>query len=91
MSIITWIVVAMIAAIVADQVNNCEGFTVDLCLSLLGAAIGGVVYSHFAAAITPVEIDPYNPLVALFGSASALFVYRLFATAARHRLGDHRR
>jgi len=90
MSIITWIVVAMIAAIVADQVNNCEGFTVDLCLSLLGAAIGGVVYNHFGAAITPVEIDPHNPLVALFGSASALFVYRLFATAARHRLGDHR-
>jgi uncharacterized membrane protein YeaQ/YmgE (transglycosylase-associated protein family) len=89
MSVVAWILVAIVAGIVADHVSHCEGFTVDLCLSLIGGVIGGVFYSHFGARAASTGLDPYSVLAASFGAVSALFVYRLLANSARHRWGGH--
>ncbi len=80
MSILAWIVLGLIAGFVASQVVNKsgEGLLLDIVLGVVGAFVGGYLFTLFGAA--PVTgLNLYSMLVAIVGAIVVLVVYHLLA------------
>ena len=80
MSILAWIVLGLIAGFIASQVVNKsgEGVLLDIVLGIVGAFVGGYLFTLFGAA--PVTgLNLYSMLVAVVGSIVVLVVYHLIA------------
>ena len=78
MSIIAWIVLGLIAGFVASQVVNKsgEGLLIDIVLGIVGAFVGGYLFTLFGAA--PVTgLNLYSMLVATVGAIVVLVIYHL--------------
>ena len=78
MSILAWIVLGLIAGFIASQVVNKsgEGLIVDIVLGIVGAVVGGYLFTLFGAA--PVTgLNLYSMLVAVVGAIVVLLVYHL--------------
>lgn len=76
MSIIGWIVLGLIAGFIASKIVNKqgEGFFLDIVLGIVGALVGGFIFSAFgAAAVT--GFNAYSLLVAVVGAVVVLFLY----------------
>ena len=76
MSIIGWIVLGLIAGFVASKLVNKrgEGFVMDIVLGVVGAIVGGFIFSMFGG--TPVTgFNVYSMLVAVIGAVVVLLVY----------------
>lgn len=84
MSIIAWIVLGLIAGFIASQIVNKsgEGLILDLVLGVIGAFVGGYVFTLFGAA--PVTgLNLYSILVAVVGAIIVLVVYHMIAGGRR--------
>ena len=69
MSFLAWIVLGLIAGFVGSKLVNHsgEGFFLDIILGIVGAVVGGWLFSAFGAA--PVSgVNLYSLLVAVVGS-----------------------
>ena len=76
MSIIGWIVLGLIAGFIASKIVNKEGsgFILDIVLGVVGAIVGGWLFSFFGAdGVTGFNI--YSMVVAVLGAVLVLFVY----------------
>ena len=76
MSIIGWIILGLIAGYIASKIVNKagEGFFLDIVLGIVGAIVGGFIFSAFGASgITGLNI--YSMIVAIIGSVVVLVVY----------------
>ncbi|HXT79490.1 MAG TPA: GlsB/YeaQ/YmgE family stress response membrane protein [Acetobacteraceae bacterium] len=76
MSIIAWIILGLIAGFIASKIVNKQGqgFMLDVALGVIGAIVGGVLFSVFGAAgVTGLNI--YSLIVAIIGSVVVLWVY----------------
>ena len=76
MSIIGWIVLGLIAGFVASKLVNKrgEGFVMDIVLGVVGAIVGGFIFSMFGG--TPVTgFNVYSMLVSVIGAVVVLLVY----------------
>jgi uncharacterized membrane protein YeaQ/YmgE (transglycosylase-associated protein family) len=76
MSILAWIVLGLVAGFIGSKVVNKtgEGFALDIVLGIVGAVVGGWLFSIFGAAgVTGVNI--YSLLVAVVGSVVVLVAY----------------
>ncbi len=77
MSIIGWIILGLIAGWVASKIvgGSGQGFFIDLALGILGALVGGFLYSETfgGPGITGVNIG--SIIVAIIGSIIILFIY----------------
>ena len=76
MSIIGWIVLGLIAGFIASKIVNKrgEGFFGDIILGVVGAVVGGFLFSAFGGAgVTGFNI--YSLVVAIIGSIVVLVVY----------------
>ena len=76
MSIIGWIVFGLIAGFIASKIVNKagEGLIVDILLGVVGAVVGGEVFSFFGAdGVTGFNI--YSMVVAVIGAVIVLVVY----------------
>jgi uncharacterized membrane protein YeaQ/YmgE (transglycosylase-associated protein family) len=79
MSIIAWLVLGLIAGFIASQIVNRsgEGVLLDIVLGIVGAFVGGFLFSLFGAA--PVTgFNLYSAVVATVGAVVVLFVYHAF-------------
>ena len=77
MSILTWIVLGLVAGFIASKIVNKqgEGFLGDITLGVIGAVVGGFIFSWFGAAgVTGFNL--YSILVAVLGAILSLVVYR---------------
>ena len=86
MSILAWVVLGLIAGFVASQIVNKsgEGIVLDIVLGVVGAFVGGYLFTLFGAA--PVTgLNLYSMLVAVVGSVVVLVVYHLLL-AGRSRI-----
>ena len=84
MSIIGWIVLGLIAGFIASKiVNNAgEGFFLDIILGIVGAVVGGFIFSAFGAAgVTGFNL--YSMIVAIVGAVIVLWLYHAIAGARR--------
>jgi uncharacterized membrane protein YeaQ/YmgE (transglycosylase-associated protein family) len=83
MSFLAWIVLGLIAGFIASKIVNKsgEGIFLDILLGIVGAVIGGWVFTRFGAAgVTGVNL--YSILVAVVGSIIFLLVYHMMRRAA---------
>jgi uncharacterized membrane protein YeaQ/YmgE (transglycosylase-associated protein family) len=76
MSIIGWLILGLIAGFIASKVVNKsgEGVVLDIVLGVIGAMVGGFLFTSFGAApVTGLNI--YSMFVAVVGAVVVLFVY----------------
>ena len=80
MSIISWIILGLIAGYVGSKIVNRQGqgLMLDIALGVVGAIVGGVLFSFFGATGI-IGLNLYSMLVAVVGSVVVLWVYHAFA------------
>jgi uncharacterized membrane protein YeaQ/YmgE (transglycosylase-associated protein family) len=86
MSILTWIVLGLISGFLASKIVNKhgEGILMDIILGIVGAVVGGFVFSLFGATgVTGLNL--YSLLVAVIGAIVVLILYH----AIRRSPGTH--
>ena len=80
MSIIAWLVLGLIAGFIASKIVNKrgEGFFMDILLGIVGAVVGGWLFSFFGAeGVTGFNL--YSMLVAIVGAIVVLVLYHMVA------------
>ena len=78
MGIIAWIVLGLIAGFIASKIVNHtgSGIIMDIVLGVVGALVGGFLFSIFGAAgVTGFNI--YSMLVAIVGAVVVLWIYHM--------------
>lgn len=78
MSIIGWIVLGLISGFIASKIVNKqgEGLIVDLILGIVGAVVGGYIFTALGfAGVTGFNI--WSMLVAVIGAIVVLWIYHL--------------
>jgi uncharacterized membrane protein YeaQ/YmgE (transglycosylase-associated protein family) len=76
MSVISWIILGLIAGFVGAKIVNREGqgFWLDIALGIIGALVGGFLFSLFGASgVTGLNI--WSMIVAIVGSIVVLLIY----------------
>ena len=76
MSIIGWIILGLIAGFIASKLVNKrgEGLVLDIILGIVGAVVGGWLFSLFGAeGVTGLNL--YSMVVAVLGAVAVLVVY----------------
>jgi uncharacterized membrane protein YeaQ/YmgE (transglycosylase-associated protein family) len=76
MSIIAWIVLGLVAGFIGSKLVNRtgEGVILDIVLGIVGAVVGGFVFTFFGAA--PVTgFNVYSLIVAVVGAVIVLMIY----------------
>jgi uncharacterized membrane protein YeaQ/YmgE (transglycosylase-associated protein family) len=76
MSIIGWLILGLIAGFLASKIVNKsgEGVILDIVLGIVGAVVGGFLFSFVGAApVTGLNI--YSMIVAVIGAVVLLLVY----------------
>ncbi len=80
MSVIGWIVFGLIAGFVASRLVNRggEGLILDIVLGVVGAVVGGWVFTFFGAdGVTGFNL--YSMIVAVIGAVIVLVIYHAIA------------
>jgi uncharacterized membrane protein YeaQ/YmgE (transglycosylase-associated protein family) len=80
MSIIGWIVLGLIAGFIGSKIVNKtgEGFILDIVLGIVGAIVGGFLFTEFGATgITGFNL--YSMFVAVIGAIVVLVLYHAVA------------
>jgi len=80
MSILSWIILGLIAGFIGSKIVNRhgQGLLLDIALGVVGAIVGGVLFSLFGATgITGLNL--YSMLVAIVGSVVVLWAYHAIA------------
>jgi len=76
MSIIGWIFLGLIAGFIASKIVNKsgEGFLLDIVLGIVGAIVGGFIFSAVGASgVTGFNL--YSMVVAIIGAVIVLVIY----------------
>jgi uncharacterized membrane protein YeaQ/YmgE (transglycosylase-associated protein family) len=76
MSVISWLILGLIAGFIGSKLVNREGqgFLLNIALGVIGAIVGGVIFSAFGAqGVTGLNI--YSMIVAIIGSIVVLVAY----------------
>jgi uncharacterized membrane protein YeaQ/YmgE (transglycosylase-associated protein family) len=84
MSIVSWILLGLIAGFIGSKIVNSEGqgLWLDIVLGIVGAVVGGFLFSVLGATgITGFNI--YSLIVAVIGSVVVLWLYHLLAGRRR--------
>ncbi|MER9231664.1 GlsB/YeaQ/YmgE family stress response membrane protein [Mesorhizobium sp. M0622] len=79
MSILSWIILGVIAGFIGSKIVNKtgQGLVLDIVLGIVGAIVGGLIFSAFGASgVTGLNI--YSLLVAVLGSVIVLWAYHQF-------------
>ncbi len=76
MSFLAWIVLGLIAGFLGSKIVNKtgEGFFLDIILGIVGAVVGGWLFSMFGAqGVTGLNV--YSLIVAVIGAVIVLMIY----------------
>jgi uncharacterized membrane protein YeaQ/YmgE (transglycosylase-associated protein family) len=76
MNFLVWIILGLIAGFIASKIVNKsgEGILLDIILGIIGAIVGGWLFSAFGAA--PVTgLNLYSIIVAVIGAIIVLVIY----------------
>ena len=80
MSVIAWIILGLIAGFIGSKIVNKtgQGFLMDVVLGIVGAVVGGFIFTFFGAAgVTGLNI--YSVIVSIVGAVVVLWVYHQVA------------
>lgn len=84
MSIIAWIVLGLLAGFIASQIVNQRGsgILLDIVLGIIGAMIGGWLFSLFGAREVS-GLNLYSLIVATVGAVIVLMIYHMLTDSGR--------
>ncbi|MER9328861.1 MULTISPECIES: GlsB/YeaQ/YmgE family stress response membrane protein [unclassified Mesorhizobium] len=80
MSIISWIILGVIAGFLGSKIVNKsgQGMIMDIVLGIVGAIVGGLIFSAFGASgVTGLNI--YSLIVSVIGAVVVLWAYHQFS------------
>jgi len=79
MTILAWIVLGLIAGFIGSKLVNKtgQGLLLDIVLGVIGAIVGGWVFSLFGSAGVS-GLNLYSLVVAVVGAVIVLLVYHAF-------------
>jgi uncharacterized membrane protein YeaQ/YmgE (transglycosylase-associated protein family) len=80
MGVISWIILGLIAGFIGSKIvdKQGQGFWLNIALGIVGALIGGFLFSLFGASgVTGLNL--YSLLVAIIGSIVVLLIYNALA------------
>lgn len=83
MGIIAWLILGLIAGFIASRIVNKagEGLILDIVLGIVGALVGGFLFSAFGAAgVTGLNL--YSIIVATIGAIVVLVIYHAIVRRA---------
>jgi uncharacterized membrane protein YeaQ/YmgE (transglycosylase-associated protein family) len=89
MSILTWILLGLVAGFLGSKLVNKtgEGIILDIALGIVGAVVGGFLFNMFGASgVTGLNL--YSLLVSVFGAVIFLVAYHVLR---RRNLAWYRR
>lgn len=76
MSLLTWVVVGLIAGLLADLiVPGKQNWLIDTMVGMAGAIVGGWLFQAFGGA-PATGLNPWSILVALVGAVILLFIVK---------------
>ena len=78
MGIISWIILGLIAGFIGSKIvdKQGQGFWLDIALGIIGALVGGFLFSLFGASgVTGLNI--WSMIVAIVGSVVVLLIYNV--------------
>ena len=81
MSIISWIILGLIAGFIGSKLvdRRGQGFWLDIALGIIGAIVGGFLFEFFGGTgITGLNI--WSMIVAIVGSVVVLVIYNALTT-----------
>ncbi|WP_428488647.1 GlsB/YeaQ/YmgE family stress response membrane protein [Rhodopila sp.] len=84
MSIVAWLILGLIAGFIGSKIVNSsgEGLLLDIVLGVVGAIVGGFLFSLVGAApVTGLNI--YSLVVAVIGSIVVLVIYHAITGRSR--------
>ncbi len=87
MSIIAWLILGLIAGFIGSKIVNKtgEGVIVDIILGIVGAVVGGFLFTTFGAApVTGLNI--YSLVVAVVGAIVVLLIYHAITGRGRRAI-----
>jgi uncharacterized membrane protein YeaQ/YmgE (transglycosylase-associated protein family) len=76
MSILSWIILGLIAGFIGSKIvdKQGQGFWLNMALGIVGALVGGFLFSLFGSSgVTGLNI--WSMIVAIAGSAVVLLIY----------------
>jgi uncharacterized membrane protein YeaQ/YmgE (transglycosylase-associated protein family) len=76
MSILTWIILGLIAGFIGSKIvdKQGQGFWLNMALGIVGALVGGFLFSFFGSSgVTGLNI--WSMIVAIVGSIVVLLIY----------------
>ena len=84
MDFLTWIIVGLVAGVLASMVMGGTGYGIigDIIIGIVGAFVGGWLFSKLGVA-SPFGGLPGTIFVAFVGAVVLLFVLRLLRTGTR--------
>ena len=76
MSILTWIVLGLLAGFIASKIVNKQGAGIffDIVLGIVGSVVGGILFGIFGAGGVS-GFNPHSLIVAVIGAIAVLLVY----------------
>ena len=80
MSIISWIILGLIAGFIGSKIVNKQGqgMLLDIALGVVGAIVGGIIFSFLGVTgITGLNI--WSMIVAIVGSVVVLWAYHVIS------------
>lgn len=79
MSILAWLVLGLISGFIASKIVNKtgEGLIMDIVLGVVGAVVGGFVFSRFFGVAGVTGFNLYSMFVAVIGAILVLLAYHL--------------
>ena len=79
MGIIAWLVLGLISGFIASKIVNKtgEGLVMDIILGIVGAVVGGFVFSQFFGTTGVTGFNLYSMFVAVVGAIVVLLIYHM--------------
>jgi len=77
MGVISWIILGLIAGFIASKIVNRtgSGLILDLVLGMVGAAVGGFIFSSLFGMSGVTGLNLWSILVSVIGAAIVLWIY----------------
>jgi uncharacterized membrane protein YeaQ/YmgE (transglycosylase-associated protein family) len=77
MGVISWIILGLIAAFIASKILNRtgSGLILDLVLGMVGAAVGGFIFSGLFGMSGVTGLNIWSIIVSVIGAIIVLWIY----------------
>ena len=77
MGVISWIILGLIAGFIASKIvkRTGSGMILDICLGMIGAAVGGLIFSGIFGMAGVTGLNIWSIIVSVIGAIVVIWIY----------------